>query len=268
MSEPNRSGAHRRTTTRRPVGFAWKWLALAVALVVTATSSAWNSASADAQWRPLLQQDFSANIPVGGFPGAAFDANWIVYPDGWRDSSGVGMYAPSKVLSTAGGHLRFNLRFDGTNFLGAAVLAKATKGQRFGRYTIRWRADPVSGYGLAFLLWPDSDHWPADGEIDFPEGALDSTIKAFAHHASGDGSQDQFDTGKSMQDWHTSVIEWLPKSVTFYLDGAVVGRSTTGVPQYPMHLVLQTGTAGDGPPPRAAHGVIEVDSVRVDRYVG
>lgn len=39
----------------------------------------------------------------------------------------------------------------------------------YGRYVIRFEADPVPGYKPAWLLWPDSNDW-SDAEIDFPEG--------------------------------------------------------------------------------------------------
>jgi beta-glucanase (GH16 family) len=250
----------------RQVRFARIWVVVAVAVIAAGALTVWNWSYEDTHWHPLVREDFSQDIAVGDFPGDAYADDWTVYPDGWGDTSGVGTYAPSRVLSTEGGILRFDLHSDGKDFLGAALLAAETNGQRFGRYSIRWRADPVTGYGLAFLLWPDSGHWPNDGEIDFPEGALDGTIKAYAHYASGDGGQDQFDTGTTMQDWHTSVIEWTPDAITFHLDGRFVGRSTTDVPQIPMHLVLQAGTAGDDEPPRDARGAIEVDWVHVDSY--
>jgi len=42
-------------------------------------------------------------------------------------------------------------------------------GLLYGRYAIHFKADPVPGYKTSWLLWPDSEKWPQDGEIDFPE---------------------------------------------------------------------------------------------------
>jgi hypothetical protein len=48
-----------------------------------------------------------------------------------------------------------------------------------------------------------------------------------------------------------AVIEWSPNLVVFTLDGSEIGRTTTRVPNTPMHWVLQsetslkTGTAAD-----------------------
>jgi hypothetical protein len=266
MSLTTRPRAPQWFDVRRPTGFLRKWLLVALVIVVVGGLVVWRMTREDGQWRPLMHEQFSADVPTGSFPSRAYSGNWTVYPDGWSDTSGVGTYAPRRVLSTGDGRLRFALRYEDREFLGAAVLAKPTKGQLYGRYAIRWRADPVAGYGLAFLLWPDSDEWPRDGEIDFPEGSLDGTTHAYAHYANPDGGQDSFNTGVTMQDWHTSVLEWTPDAVSFFLDGALVGRSTTDVPHKPMHLVLQAGTAGSDEPPRDAHGDIEVDWVNVESY--
>jgi beta-glucanase (GH16 family) len=217
----------------------------------------------------VLREDFTDDVAVGSFADSAYGQKWTVYPDGWEDTSGLGTYAPSRVLSVEDGALTFDLRAEDGEYLGAALTAGHTYGRQFGRFSIRWRADPVPGFGLAFLLWPDSERWPDDGEIDFPEGWLDGSITATAHHADPTGGRDRFDTGASMTDWHVTTVEWTPSAVTFSLDGRVVGTSTTDVPQNPMHVVLQAGTNGSGtPPPDDARGRIQVDWVQVDAYGG
>jgi beta-glucanase (GH16 family) len=217
----------------------------------------------------VLREDFTDDVAVGSFADSAYGQKWTVYPDGWEDTSGLGTYAPSRVLSVEDGALTFDLRAEDGEYLGAALTAGHTYGRQFGRFSIRWRADPVPGFGLAFLLWPDSERWPDDGEIDFPEGWLDGSITATAHHADPTGGRDRFDTGVSMTDWHVTTVEWTPSTVTFSLDERVVGTSTTDVPQNPMHVVLQAGTNGSGtPPPDDARGRIQVDWVQVDAYGG
>jgi hypothetical protein len=82
--------------------------------------------------------------------------------------------------------------------------------------------------------------------IDFPEGALDGQIGAFLHHADRSGQQEAFRSPARYTTWHTATTEWIEGKVTFILDGQVIGRSTTRVPDKPMHWVLQTETATDG----------------------
>jgi beta-glucanase (GH16 family) len=164
------------------------------------------------------------------------------------------------VLSVANGTLRWDMHSENGVPLGAAVVPTLpTYGQTYGRYSVRFRADPVPGFGLAFLLWPDSEKWPRDGEIDFPEGELNGDITAAAHHATEAGTVDRFRAAATFDDWHVATTEWRPGEVTFLLDGNEVGRSTTSVPARSMHWVLQTGSDGKMLPEASARARIEVD---------
>ena len=83
----------------------------------------------------------------------------------------------------------------------------------YGRYAVRWKADAIPGYKVAWLLWPDSEVWPRDGEIDFPEGNLDGTVEGFMHRQNGTSGGDQDHAGSAVRfgdgRWHTAVTEWL-----------------------------------------------------------
>jgi beta-glucanase (GH16 family) len=155
---------------------------------------------------------------------------------------------------------------EGGTHLVAAPIPKLTAassfGQLYGRYAVRFRADALPGYKTAWLLWPDSGHWPGDGEIDFPEADLTEPIKGYVHHqgASSSSDQDRFTTSALYPDWHTAVIEWSPGRVVLSLDGQVVGQTTTRVPSSPMHWVLQTETAlGGSAPSSATQGNVQID---------
>ncbi len=120
---------------------------------------------------------------------------------------------------------------------------------------------PVPGYGAGWLLWPNSDNWD-EGEIDFPEGDLDKHFWAH-NHCVGDAARSCWskDTKTSFTDWHTATIEWLPGSVTFFLDGALLGRSDQA-PSTRMHLVLQTATTGVRPA-ASTKGHVKIDWVSI-----
>jgi hypothetical protein len=138
----------------------------------------------------------------------------------------------------------------------------------YGRYVIRFRADPVVGYKTAWLLWPDSNLWPEDGEIDFPEGNLDGAICAYMHHqgAKSGLQQDAYCTPSTYTSWQTAVIQWAPTSCTFTLDGQVVGVSTANIPDTSMHWVIQTETVLEGPTPTdTASGHVYIAWVAVYR---
>jgi beta-glucanase (GH16 family) len=140
------------------------------------------------------------------------------------------------------------------------------RGLLYGRYAVRFKADPVPGYKTAWLLWPDSDNQPLDGEVDFPEGNLNSTFCAFLHYTNATSNSDQaaFCPGATYTSWHTAVTEWAPNSMKFYLDGQLIGSSTTRIPNTPMHWVIQTETQlSGGAPADSAAGHVLIDWVAV-----
>jgi beta-glucanase (GH16 family) len=223
-------------------------------------------------WHQVFTDNFGTNVPLGSFP-SAVSSRWGAYSDGWADTSHNGRYYCSKVCSVQGGLLNLHLHTENGVHMVAAPYPKipgatSHNGQLYGRYAIRFRADPLPGYKTAWLLWPDSGTWPRDGEIDFPEGGLNSTICAFMHRQGGtSGSdQDRFCTSSGYNAWHTAVVEWTPSSVKFTLDGSVIGTSTSRIPNTPMHWVIQTETAtSGGAPATSTAGNVQIDWVAVYR---
>lgn len=223
-------------------------------------------------WHEVFADDFTVAVPTGRFP-SAVATRWKAYQDGWTDMSDNGTYMPSKVLSQHDGVLDYFVHTENGVHMVAAPLpivpgAPGPEGGLVaGRYSVRFRADVLPGYKTAWLLWPDSERWPADGEIDFPEARLDGndTITGFMHRQGG-GGQDAYDSGvvEAGTGWHTATIEWKPNWCRFVLDGRVLGTSTAHVPNTPMHLVLQTETYTSGPAPLASvAGHVLVDWITV-----
>jgi hypothetical protein len=213
--------------------------------------------------------DFTTDATEGTFP-AAVSATWTAYPSGWHDTSGNGTYAP-EIVSIHDGLLDIHLRTEAGRHKVAAPIALLPgsadgTGQLYGRYAIRFRADPVRGYKTAWLLWPQSEAWPRDGEIDFPEGALDGTIHGYVHRRGATTGADQarFSTRATFAEWHVAVIEWTKDRCVFSLDGRTVGETTTRIPNSAMRWVLQTETQlTGGPPPDDAQGHVLIDWVAV-----
>jgi len=208
---------------------------------------------------------------LGEFPGAVH-RTWSAYSEGWRDTSRNGTYSPGRVISVHDGVMDMHLRTVGGEHLVAAPSPRlqgpgSQQGQLYGRYAVRYRADPVRGYKIAWLLWPDSEKW-SDGEINFPEGELGGKVFAFMHHRGNPDEQDWYATRARLSDWHTAVIEWTPRKVRFLLDDVVVGVSKDPdlIPRVPMHWVLQSETALDVRRPEAsASGHVEVDWIAAYR---
>ena len=218
-------------------------------------------------WNQLFADDFTTDAPVGAFE-SKYASRWSAYPDGWKDSAGksegsASRYFPSRVLSVRNGVLNKHLHTENGTTMVAAVGPKIGA-QLYGRYAVRFRADEVAGFKTAWLFWPKSGIWPAEGEIDFPEGDLNGSVWAFAHHrgATNGKDQDAFATSARFGTWHTAVIEWLPGRITFALDGEVIGESTTKVPNTPMHWILQTETCiGHCQPAATASAKVQIDWV-------
>ena len=218
-------------------------------------------------WKQIFTEDFTTAAPLGSFV-ATYGGRWGVYGDGWKDTAGQtegtpSRYYPSRVLSVQNGILNKNLHTENGVTMVAAVAPKIGD-QLYGRYAVRFRADEVAGFKTAWLMWPQSEVWPRDGEIDFPEGDLDATISAFTHHqgATWGGDQDAFSTATRYNAWHTAVTEWSPGRVNFFLDGKLIGSSTTQVPNTPMHWVLQTETCMGGcQPASTAVANLQIDWV-------
>lgn len=218
-------------------------------------------------WQQTFRDDFRDDVPLGSFPDAV-SGKWSTYPDGWQDTSKNGTYAPSRVVSVHDGVMDLHLRTVDGEHLVAAPSPKLNgpgtqQGQLYGRYAVRYRADPIPGYKLAWLLWPDSEKW-SDGEINFPEGPLGGNTWAFMHHRNKPVEQDWYRSAALLADWHTAVIEWKPGTVRFLLDGALIGESKNRnlIPRVPMHWVLQTETnLGVRRPERDAAGHVEIDWV-------
>lgn len=216
-------------------------------------------------WHQIFAENFNTPASLGSFPGSVYGNEFTVYPDGTRDTAGQqqnapSRYEPSKVLSVSNGLLNIYLHTENGTPMSAAVLPNVPGNHLYGKYTVRFRADALQGFKTAWLLWPDSENWPHDGEIDFPENNLDDTIHAFVHHvgATSGSDQDAFNTTATDTSWHTASIEWTSGLVRFILDGQVIGSSTDRIPSTPMHWVLQSEACLNGCPPAAEAGYIQV----------
>lgn len=234
------------------------------------------------------QSDFGTRLIFEDFntPAAEGSAFWNAYPlmdyypggsSPWPDTTGNGRYSGNYV-SAANGNMRIRMLTDEGVPRVAAIQhllpgeSNPFIGQLYGRYEVRFRVlEPAPGYKMAWLLWPDNDNWN-DGEIDFPEVSLrnsSQTIWAFNHEITGTPANNStaHNTGVSPYDWHTTVIEWEPGAVRFYLDGVLQATDTQHVPNVPMHWVLQSETDLEGAPPDSGTvATIDVDYIAVWKY--
>jgi Glycosyl hydrolases family 16 len=219
-------------------------------------------------WKQIGTQDFAVPAALGQV-GKIYGSDLRGYSD-FPDTSGRGIYTPDAVLSVADGKLDYFLHTEGGKPRVASVIPFGYDGQKYGRYSIRFRSDSLPGYKIAFMLWPSSDKW-ADGEVDWPEGGLDG--KAYGNSAIRaplDAFGMKFDppirlfAPTGMDQWHVATTEWKPDGVSWFWDGDLVGRTTlpSAVPVSPMRWTLQAetavGTDTVAPDPKTA-GHLEID---------
>lgn len=244
---------------------------------VSPTASPTPTPPPSSKWTLIFEDHFNTNIAEGSFPSG--DTNvvggWSSYPYGWKDTSKNGTYNP-RIVSVTNGVLQKRIRYENGVYNVAAIMPNIggdtdVRNQLYGRYEVRFQSDPVEGYKVAWLLWPKSEVWPRDGEIDFPEGNLNSYIAGYVHYQNGTWGGDQKvcepRTDLVAGRWHTAVIEWEPNRVGFYLNGALFCEATSRIPNTPMRWVLQTETRlSGGVPPTGAAGSVYIDYVKVWDY--
>lgn len=221
-------------------------------------------------WRLEFTDDFPTDVALGGFP-EKVSAKWAAYPSPWKDSSKNGVYSPHKVVTIENGILTKHIHTENGVHMVAAIMPLGGKSWTYGRYAVRWRADTIPGYKVAWMLWPASGDNKRDGEYDFPEMGLRGTyIGGFVHRAPVTvAPQGDCRVTADTDEWHTTVIEWSPGLLVYILDGIELLRTDVGVGSAPMRWVLQTetGLGKDVPPPADdVAGNVQIDWVAAFRY--
>jgi len=224
-------------------------------------------------WHQTYREDFARGAPLGGVA-AVYGADMAGY-SGLSDTSGRGTYLPSRVLSVTNGSLDWYIHSEAGRHLVAAPIPMGYAGQTYGRYSVRFRSDPLPGYKIAFLLWPTSDRWD-EGEIDWPEGDLNGRMSpASAVRGSFANGAMTFDppvrswSATNSAGWHVATTEWTPGKVRWFWDDSLVTETTisSGVPTTPMRWTLQAETAIGGPAPAGSvSGHLAVDWVTAYSY--
>lgn len=134
---------------------------------------------------------------------------------------------------------------------------------QYGRWEARIRVPQGSShYHPVALLWPTSERWPDDGEIDYFETTGAAKTNTFSlHHAYGKPHVTPVSIDRG---WHTYAVEWTPTSITGYLDGKPY-YTTTNTKQFPpgkMWHSFQLDWMGTQP---STDTIMEVDWLRFYR---
>jgi hypothetical protein len=171
------------------------------------------------QYRVVLSDDFSSGYKF---------SNWgTVYYNGLY-SNGAFWWNANDVKVT-GGEMQVSVsrHANGSWSAGGFNSKAANKTIKYGTVEFDARVETAQGTQAAILMWPKSDVWPRDGEIDIletPKGKAMHTV-----HWAGANGQDVYsaklsgvDTGQT----HHYKMTWLPNLLTIAIDGKVVASWT------------------------------------------
>lgn len=238
-------------------------------------------------WKQTFADNFSGAVPVGAFsdcnhntdtpqaycnglkPYGNYFANWWAYPTGWPDTAKAGadgnpkapanspggktevggQYHPEDTVSIGDGamHIRMFRPNSGRQENHVATLVpRPCMDQKYGRYVERFKvvhADP--GFKSAHLFY-DNGY-----EIDYPESdSYSDPFSAFTHYTppnSNNSYTTSHSAGTGWTDWHTTVIEWTSSSIKFYVDGKIIGSTSSNIPNIKLSWVLQNESSILGP---------------------
>lgn len=206
----------------------------------------------------------STGVPAGynlafsdEFDGSSFNqSKWGAYEG--VGNAGIGRRVTSAVTQGNG-----ELTITGNGMNGGGFASDYTS--TYGYYEVRSRFDANStGYNTATLLWPTSENWPVDGEIDVSEIFNGDTSNAgsFVHWGSGNQQLYSENTGDFSQ-WHTWAVDWQPDHLTYYLDGKAYWTVTNAaaIPHNPHFLGMQLDVTSDSN--KANGSAFHIDYVRV-----
>lgn len=185
---------------------------------------------------PRVTDDFA----IDGQPNTS---TWAVYEGAGTNGRGQ---ARKENVAVRDGVL--NLTGRGSDIAGLCWCGPATHDYAFGDYRFRVRVDAGVGFAAVVGLWPDSEKWPEDGEIDLletPDGNRQSVLSTL--HYGADNQQFGKRITRDFTRWQNITLKWRPDSLTVLYGTDVVLFTTdrAQIPQTPMHVFFQLDV-GDG----------------------
>lgn len=177
---------------------------------------------------------------------------------------------------TPGGRAHWDLAHDVAALAPATAVhysggVKLKRPLTYGQYEIRVRVsdDASEVTSGVVLLWPESQQWPRDGEIDwwetFNHRATRTPVQTYVHRlnpasaAAGppyDASDDQTivgieHAGVDQSAWHKIVCTWGPEELSISIDdgtAVLITDDPANIPDWDMELTLQLDAWSATPP--------------------
>ncbi len=248
--------------------------------------------AAPPEWEPAWADEFDRD-------GRPDPANWgyvtgdgtqFGLPPGWGNNE-VEWYTNDRAENARveNGLLIIEARhdgFDGHEYTSARLASAGKRDFTYGRVEVRAKLPKGRGTWPAIWMlpteWTYGDKgWPANGEVDLMElvSGEPDTVHTSAHMQDHNFKRGTQITAKHKNptftsDFHLFALEWLPESLTWFIDGEKVlsyDNPGTGFAAWPFdknfHVLLNVALGGWGGAPDASAlpQRMEVDYVRVQR---
>jgi len=200
------------------------------------------------------------------------ERQWYLLQNSQIDKSGI-----LNMLATRTGASQYNCYYGKCEWLSSKLVTLNKVGFKYGRVEARIKGAPgVGSWGAFWMLGGNIDErgWPGCGEIDVTEilGRDINTTYGTLHGplSGGGGRGDKETLPVSLADgWHTYSIDWLPDSITWYIDGVQYAKQTKvdadWVFDHEFYLILNLamgGGFGGQIDPNLNQSTMSVDYVR------
>ncbi|HEX9014595.1 MAG TPA: glycoside hydrolase family 16 protein [Chloroflexota bacterium] len=224
--------------------------------------------SASEAWKLTFDDEFN---------GSALDASRWTTHFWWGRTRDVELqYYVDDAVEVADGALtlRAEKRSEGgKSYTSGVVTTLGSFSQRYGFWEVRARTPAGAGLWPAVWLLPDAGNrtiWPP--EIDLVEfmGSQPRLAHQNYHYANNSTPHGQASSEYQGPDFtaefHTFGLQWVPNSLTWYVDGVATYRVRTDIPSIPMYLIMDLAIGDWGGQPNSSTPFpsrFQIDYVRV-----
>ena len=155
-------------------------------------------------------------------------------------------------------------------FISGVITTKKMFAQQYGYFEARLKVPAGQGLWPAFWMLPATDTTKTTAELDVLEVLGSNPYQLFStthdYLATSNGtSQKLFTVSDMSADFHTYGVDWEPTSVSFYMDGYLLGSTATpSSMNSPMYLLLNLAVGGTGSWPGPALSTLTSAQYQID----
>ncbi|MDR1720645.1 MAG: glycoside hydrolase family 16 protein [Dysgonamonadaceae bacterium] len=183
-------------------------------------------------WKLVFEENFDGS--------AVNTAEWSMYNGSGH--TGNGLRRP-EAFSIENGLLVVTAQMKDGQLVSGGMAHR--KNYTYGKFEFRVRTekDPALATSGVVLTWPQSEIWPADGELDIYETMTNGDRNPFytVIHYAANNQQIQYQHHYDATQWHTIAMEWLPEIIRIFRDDVLVYtcNKPEAIPDVAHHLCIQ-----------------------------